>query len=48
MSVFPKNGARGLQRLSSLKHYNILKREKRFTLKLDAAKNTHYIKKCYK
>ncbi len=48
MSVFPRSGATGLQKLSSLIYYNVLKREMRFTLKLDAAKNTHYIKTCFK
>ncbi len=48
MSISPMSGARGLQRLSSLKYYNVLKWEKRFTLKLDAAKNTHFLKKDFK
>ncbi len=45
MSILPRSGARRLQRLSSLKYYNTLKWENRFTLGLDTAKNTHYIKK---
>ncbi len=47
MSFSPRNVARGLQRLSSLTYYKVLKREKRFTLKLDAAKNTHLYQKHY-
>ncbi len=47
MSISPTNEARWLQRLSSSK-YNVLKWESRFTLGLDAAKNIHYIKKCFK
>ncbi len=32
----------------SLKYYIVLKRESRFNLELETAKNTHYIKKCLK
>ncbi len=38
----------GLQKLLSLKYYNAQKWESRFTLELNAAKNMHYIKKCFK
>ncbi len=37
----------GLQILQSLK-YDVLKCKSRFTLRLETAKNTHYIKKCFK
>ncbi len=38
MSIFLGNDARGLQRLPSLKYYNVQKWESRFSLGLDAAK----------
>ncbi len=47
MSVSPRSEGRGLQRLSSLKYYNVQNRESRFTLGLDAGKKTYYIKKCF-
>ncbi len=37
-----------LQRLPCLKYYNVLKWGSRFTLGLDAAKITNYIKKSFK
>ncbi len=37
---------RVFQRLICSKYYNVLKQESRFTLRLNAAKNTDYIKKC--
>ncbi len=45
MSIFPKSRARGLRRLICLKYYYVLKQESRFTLELNAAENTNYIKK---
>ncbi len=45
MSISPMGGAMGLQRSVCLKCYNAQKREIRFTLGLNAAKNTHYMKK---
>ncbi len=48
MSTPPRSGAGGLERLPSLKHYNALKQNNTFTLELNTAKNTHYIKKCLK
>ncbi len=45
MSISPRSGAWALWRLPSLKYNNVPKRESRFTLGLDAAKNTRYIKK---
>ncbi len=48
MSIFHRSGVRGLQRLPTLKYYNVLKQESRFTVGLNAAKNRHYIKKCFK
>ncbi len=48
MSISPKSGARGLQRLLYLKYYNIQKQESRFNLGFDTAKNKRYIQKCFK
>ncbi len=45
MSVFPRSGARGFERFPSLQNYYEQKRGSRFSLGLDAAKNTHCIKK---
>ncbi len=45
MSTSPKSGARGLQRLPSMKYYSAQKWESRLTPGLDAAKNTYYMKK---
>ncbi len=45
MSISPKSGAMELQKSVCLKSYNAQKREIRFTLGLNAAKNTHYMKK---
>ncbi len=47
MSIFPSNEARGLQRLVRFKYYIVLKWKIRFTLGIDAAKNTDYIKKFF-
>ncbi len=41
----PPSRATGLERLSCLKYYNVLKRENRSTLGLNAAKNSDYMKK---
>ncbi len=48
LSTSPTNGARGLQRSVCLKSYNVQKWEIRFTLVLNAAKNTHFLKKSFK
>ncbi len=49
MSISPRSGARGPQRLICLKYHNVLKRDIRFTFGwLNLAKSTHYIKKCFK
>ncbi len=48
MFVSPRSGARGLQRFPYLKNYEIQKQESRFTLGLNAAKNTHYFQDCFK
>ncbi len=40
MSIFPRREARGLQILIYQKYYNLLKREIRFTLGFNTAKNT--------
>ncbi len=45
MCISFSSGASGLQRSIYLKSYNVQKWEIRFTLGLNAAKNTHYIKK---
>ncbi len=42
MSIPPRSGAGGLQRLI---HYFILKWKSRFSLELDAAKNTNYMRR---
>ncbi len=49
-TCLPKPGLElgGLQRSPSLKYYNVWKRESRFTLGLNAAKNMHYTKKRFK
>ncbi len=44
MSVSLSYGVSGFERLPALKYHNVQKWERRFTLGLDAAKNTHYIK----
>ncbi len=46
ISISPRSGAMGLQRLPFLKYYNVLEWEKRFILWLNGAKNTYDIKKC--
>ncbi len=45
MSISPTSGARGLQRSICLKSYNVQKQEIRFTLRLNTAKNTYFMKK---
>ncbi len=47
MSISPRSGARGFERLTLpyLKYYNVLKWERRFTLGVNDAKNTDYLKK---
>ncbi len=45
MSISSQSGARRLKRYPSLEYYNVEKRKSRFTLGLDAEKNTHRIKK---
>ncbi len=47
MSSSHQSGVRGLEKLPCLK-YNVLKRENRLTLRLNAAKNTDYTKKILK
>ncbi len=44
VSISPKCGARGLERLLCLKYYNVLKRENRLTLKLNVVKNSDHMK----
>ncbi len=48
MSISPTSGASELQRPVYLNSFNVQKCEIRFTLGLNAAKNTHYIKKSFK
>ncbi len=43
-----QSGARRLEGFPSSKYYNVQKWESRFTLRLDVAKNTHYIRKRFK
>ncbi len=45
MSISPLEGSWVLQRWPLLKYLNAQERKSRFTLGLDAAKNTDYIKK---
>ncbi len=47
MSISPQSGAMELQRLPSLKYFNVQKWEHRFTLGLDAAKNMWLIQHTY-
>ncbi len=47
MSISPKSWAKVLQRLMCLKFYDIQKREIRFTLGLNTAKNIDYKKKIF-
>ncbi len=46
--ISPRSGARGYQKLQFLKYYNVLEWESGFTLGMDAANNTNYIKKSLK
>ncbi len=48
ISIFPRTGVRGLQRLPFLKNVNVLEWERRFSLGPNATKNTCHIKKCLK
>ncbi len=48
MSISPQSGARGLERFPSSKNNNVQKQGNRFGLGLNAAKNTHRIKKRFK
>ncbi len=48
MSISHRSGDRGLERYASLKYFNVEKQKSRFTLGLDAAKNTNHIKKRFK
>ncbi len=48
MSISPQSGAGGLERLTWLKYYIVLKLQITFNLGLNAAKNTHYIEKSFK
>ncbi len=48
MFISCRSWARGLQRSICLKFYNVQKWGIRFTLSLNAAKNTDYMKKCFK
>ncbi len=43
-----QEGSKVFQELPFLKYYNVSKWESRFTLELNAAKNKHYIQKCFK
>ncbi len=48
MSIIPRGGVRGLERLPCFKYYYVLKQESTFTLRLNTAKITNYIKKRFK
>ncbi len=48
ISISLRSRARWLQILPFLKYFNVLEWESRFTLGLNAAKNTDYIKKSFK
>ncbi len=48
MSISPKSGARGLERLPCFKYYNVLEQESTFTLGLNITEITDYIKKRFK
>ncbi len=48
MSISPWSGARGLQRLASLKYYYVQKWQFIFNLGINAAKHTHHMKKSFK
>ncbi len=43
----PQKWSQGAPKIACLKYYNVLEWESRFTLGLNAAKNTDYIKKCF-
>ncbi len=47
MSISSLSGARGLERLTWLKYYIVLKRQITFNLGFNAAENTHPIKKSF-
>ncbi len=48
VSISPRSGARGLQRLSCFKYNNVLKRKSGFALGFNAAENTSHIKNASK
>ncbi len=48
MSISPRRGDKGLQKLICLKYFNVLKWKSRCTVGLNAAENTNYIKKYFK
>ncbi len=47
MSIFPRSGARGLERLASLKYFFEGEQQITFNLGFNAAKITHRIKKSF-
>ncbi len=48
MSIYPRSGARGLEKLACFKDYIVLKWARRFLSRLNAAEITDYIKKFFK
>ncbi len=44
MSISPRSGARGLERLVQMKYYYVQNRQITFTVGLNAAKNTDRVK----
>ncbi len=45
MSISDQSGPSGLERLIWLKYFNVLKWQIKFTLRLNAEKNTNYMEK---
>ncbi len=45
MSISPQSGARVFKKLPCFKYYDVLKRENRLTLELNADKNSDFQKK---
>ncbi len=48
MSISPPSGVRGLERLTCLKYYIVLKQQSTFNLELNVAENTDNLKKIQK
>ncbi len=48
MSIFPRGGARGLERLIWLKNYTVQNWQNTFNVGLNTAKNMHHMEKSLK